>query len=130
MSSVRLEMYTGAQPGLTMSISISASWSGRWMTMLSGEWLAPCQARSMRSPPISSVRRSWNVSSFGGLAGSSSRSSRRRVEQHDAVRGRQERALVGAVGDPVEVPLHPADVVALLVERRPERGAGDRCVVG
>jgi hypothetical protein len=62
-----------------MSISISASWSGRWMMMLSGEWLGPCQARSMRSPPISSVRRSWNVSSFGGLAGSSSRSSSRRV---------------------------------------------------
>src|SRR3982074_3402103 len=49
------------------------------MMMLSGEWLAPCQARSIRSPPISRVRRSWNVSSFGGLAGSSSRSRRRRV---------------------------------------------------
>src|SRR5438445_643271 len=49
------------------------------MMMLSGEWLAPCQARSIRSPPISSVRRSSNVSSFGGRAGSSSRSSRRRV---------------------------------------------------
>ena len=31
--------------------------------MLSGEWLAPCQASSMRSPPISRVRRSWKVSS-------------------------------------------------------------------
>src|SRR6516225_12450163 len=110
------------------------------MMMLSGEWFAPCQARSMRSPPIWSVQLSWNVSSFGGRAGSSSRSSsrradvvgvmvrvaevidlvadpvgggdlvdraldvvadrRRRVQQHDAVRGRQERALVGAVGDP------------------------------
>ena len=55
---------------------------------------------------------------------------RRRVEQHDAVRGRQERGLVGAVGDPVEVPLDPADVVALLVEGRTERGARDRRVVG
>src|SRR2546429_7179801 len=56
-----------------MSISISVSWSGRWMMMLSGEWLAPCQARSIRSPPIASVRRSWKVSSFAGLAGSPSR---------------------------------------------------------
>jgi hypothetical protein len=48
-----------------MSISTSVSWSGRWMTMLSGEWLGPCQARSIRSPPISRVRLSWNVSSFG-----------------------------------------------------------------
>src|SRR5919204_6728008 len=59
-----------------MSISINVSWSGRWMMMLSGEWLAPCQARSIRSPPISSVRRSWNVSSLGGRAGSLSRSSK------------------------------------------------------
>ena len=54
----------------------------------------------------------------------------RRVEQHDAVRGRQERRLVGAVGDPVEVPLDAADVVALLVERGAERRPGDRRVVG
>ena len=47
--------------------------------MLSGEWFVPCQARSMRSPPISSVRRSPNVSSFGGLAGSLSRSNSFRV---------------------------------------------------
>ena len=38
---------------------------------------------------------------------------RGRVEQHDAVPGGQERRLVGAVGDPVQVPLHPPDVVAL-----------------
>ena len=155
--------------------------------MLSGEWLGPCQARSMRSPPISSVRRSPKVSSFGGRAGSSSRSSscrvsscpmrvtflsnsddgadvvgvvvrvdevldlvadavgggdlvdraldvvadrRRGVEQHDAVGGGEERRLVGAVGDPVEVPLDAADVVALLVQRRAERRPGDRRVVG
>ncbi len=36
--------------------------------MLSGEWFVPCQASSMRSPPISSVRRSWKVSSGAGLA--------------------------------------------------------------
>jgi hypothetical protein len=54
---------------------------------------------------------------------------RGRVEQHDAVGGGQERRLVGAVGDPVEVPLHPVDVVALVVEGRAERGARDRRVV-
>ena len=54
---------------------------------------------------------------------------RRRVEQHDAVRRRQERRLVGAVGDPVQVPLDAADVVALLVERGAERRARDRRVV-
>ena len=50
----------------------------------------------------------------------------RRVEQDDAVRGGEERRLVGAVGDPVEVPLDAADVVALLVERGPsaDRGTG------
>jgi len=146
--------------------------SGRWMKMLSGEWLEPCQASSMRSPDLERAR-SWNVSSGAGLAGSSSRSRRfrvsscpdpgdisieqrrgagvvgvvvrvdqvgdlvahavcggdlvhgaldvvtdrgRRVEQNDAVRGGQERRLVCAVGDPVEVPLDAADVVALLVE--------------
>jgi len=47
--------------------------------MLSGEWLVPCQASSIRSPPISSVRRSWKVSSGAGLAGSSSRSRSFRV---------------------------------------------------
>ena len=52
---------------------------------------------------------------------------RGRVEQDDAVRGREERRLVGAVGDPVQVPLDAADVVALLVqggaERRPRAPA-------
>ena len=48
----------------------------------------------------------------------------RRVEQDDAVRGGQERRLVGAVGDPVEVPLDAPDVVPLLVEGRAERRRG------
>ncbi len=55
---------------------------------------------------------------------------RGRVEQHDAIAGGQERRLVGAVGDPVQVPLHAADVVALVVEGHAERGRGNRCVVG
>jgi len=46
---------------------------------------------------------------------------RGRVEQHDAVPGGQERRLVGAVRDPVEVPLHASDVVALVVEGGAER---------
>jgi hypothetical protein len=54
---------------------------------------------------------------------------RGRVEQDDAVRGRQERRLVGAVGDPVQVPLDAADVVALLVEGGAERRARDRRVI-
>ena len=54
----------------------------------------------------------------------------RRVEQDDAVGRRQERGLVDAVGDPVEIPLDPADVVALLVESGAERRARDRRVVG
>src|SRR4029450_1513928 len=53
----------------------------------------------------------------------------RHVEQHDAVRRREERALVGAVGHPVEVPLDPADVVTLLVEGGAERGPRNRCIV-
>src|SRR6266566_3186687 len=158
MSSVRFDWKTGAQPGLTMSISISASWLGRWMMMLSGEWFAPNQARSMRSPPISSVRWSWNVSSFGGradvvrvmvrvneivdlVADAVCRCDlvdraldvvadrRRRVEHDDAVRGGQEGALVRAVRDPVEIPLHPVDVIALLVESGAERRLRDRRVV-
>src|ERR1700722_5483098 len=55
---------------------------------------------------------------------------RRRVEQHHAVRGGQERRLVDAVGHVVQVPLHASDVVALVVEGRAERGPGDRRVVG
>src|ERR1700730_3193137 len=31
-----------------MSTSISVSWSGRWMQMLSGEWLEAYQGRSIR----------------------------------------------------------------------------------
>ena len=46
---------------------------------------------------------------------------RGRVEQHHAVLGGQERAVVDAVGDPVQVPLHASDVIALLVEGRTER---------
>src|SRR4029079_11746482 len=55
---------------------------------------------------------------------------RRRVEDHDTLRGGQERRLVGAVGNPVEVPLDAADVVALLVEGGAERRLWDRRVVG
>jgi hypothetical protein len=51
------------------------------------------------------------------------------VEQDDAVGGGQEGRLVGAVGDPVEVPFDPADVVALVVEGWPERRPGDRRIV-
>jgi len=53
-----------------------------------------------------------------------------RVEQHDAVWSGQERRLVDAVGDPVQVPLDAADVVALVVEGRAECGRGDGRVVG
>jgi hypothetical protein len=45
---------------------------------------------------------------------------RRRVEQDDTVRGGEKSRLVGAVGDPVEVPLDTADVVAVLVDSRSE----------
>ena len=31
-----------------------------------GRVVRPCHASSIRSPPISSVRLSWNVTSFGG----------------------------------------------------------------
>jgi MFS family permease len=53
----------------------------------------------------------------------------RSVEQHDAVCGGQERRLVDAVGDPIQVPLHPAHEVALLIEGRAERGPGNRRVL-
>ena len=46
---------------------------------------------------------------------------RRSVEQDHALAGGQERRLVGAVGDPVEILLHSSDVVALCVECRAER---------
>ncbi len=55
---------------------------------------------------------------------------RRRVEQHHAVGGGQERRLVDTVGDVVQVPLDPPDEVPLVVEGRAERGPGDRRVVG
>jgi hypothetical protein len=52
------------------------------------------------------------------------------VEQDDAVGGGQERGLVDAVGDVVQVPLDASDLVALVVQGRAERGPGDRRVVG
>ena len=55
---------------------------------------------------------------------------RRRVEQHDPVAGSQERRLIGTVGDPVQVLLHPPHEVALRVDRRAQRGRRYRRVVG
>jgi hypothetical protein len=55
---------------------------------------------------------------------------RGRVEQDHAVGGGQEGRVVDAVGDPVQVPLDPSDVVALVVEGRAERGRRDGRVVG
>ena len=155
--------------------------------MLSGEWLVPCQASSIRSPPISQraailegllrcgprrvvvaqqqvarllvadagdavVEQRGGAGVVGVVVGVDEvghlvadavgggdlvdgpldvvTDRGRRVEQDDAVRRRQERRLVGAVGDPVEVALDAADVVALLVERGPERRPRDRRVVG
>jgi hypothetical protein len=46
---------------------------------------------------------------------------RRGIEQDDAVLRRQEGGLIDAIGDPMEVPLDPPDVVALLVGRGAER---------
>ena len=154
--------------------------------MLSGEWLEPCQASSMRSPPISRraavlegllgrgpgrvvvaqqelarllvpdagdvlVEQRGRAGVVGVVVGVDEvgdlvadavgggdlvhgalqvvADGRRRVEQDDAVRRGQERRLVGAVGDPVEVALDAADVVALLVEGRAERGLWHRRVV-
>ena len=51
------------------------------------------------------------------------------VEQDYPIRGGQERRLVGAVSDPIEIPLDSSDVVSLLVQRRPERRARDRRVI-
>ena len=154
--------------------------------MLSGEWFGtvPGQVDAFAADLEGAAVR--NVSSFGGLAGSSSRSSSLpglfvpdpgdvpveqrggadvvgvvvgvdevldlvadavgggdlvdraldvvadrgwRVEQDDAVGGGEERALVGAVGDPVEVLLDAADVVALLVQGGAEGRARDRRIV-
>ncbi len=157
------------------------------MTLLSGVWLAPCHASSIRSPPISRVRRSLNVSVWGrsvrvvvpqqqppgllvpdpddvlaeergragmvgvvmgvdevrhlvahavGLCDLVDRplevvpDARRGIEEDDAVRRRQEGRLIDAVGDPVQVPLDAADVVALRVGRRPEGRCRDRGIVG
>jgi hypothetical protein len=156
--------------------------------MLSGEWLEPCQASSMRSPPISADLQAAAV--LEGLFGRGPRrvvvaqqelpgllvpdpgdvaveqrggagvvgvvvrvdevrdlvadavgggdlihgalevvtDGGRRVEQDDAVRRRQERRLVGAVGDPVKVSLDASDVVALVVEGGSHRRAWDRRV--
>jgi hypothetical protein len=55
---------------------------------------------------------------------------RGRVEQHHAVAGGEERRLVGAVGDPVQVPLHPANEVILLVDGGAEGRRGDGREVG
>jgi hypothetical protein len=53
----------------------------------------------------------------------------RRVKQDDAVACGQERALVGPVRDPVEVPLDPPDVVPALVDRWTQQRRGDRRIV-
>src|SRR6266478_2732050 len=53
-----------------------------------------------------------------------------RVEQHPPVLGGQKRGLIGAIGDPVQVLLHPADEVALRVDGRAQRGRRDRREVG
>jgi hypothetical protein len=49
---------------------------------------------------------------------------RGRAEQHHALAGGQEGRLVGAVGDPVQGLLHPADEVALVVDGRAQRRGG------
>src|SRR6266851_3204900 len=51
------------------------------------------------------------------------------VEEHDAISCRQECGYVDTIGDPVEVPLHAANVIALVVEGRAERCCWDRCVI-
>src|SRR5689334_7279869 len=47
------------------------------------------------------------------------------IEQHDALACGQEGGLVVTVRDPVEVPLHPSDVVPLLVDCRAKRRSRD-----
>src|SRR5579864_1069449 len=54
---------------------------------------------------------------------------RRRVEQYNPIRRGQERALICAVGDVIQVSLDAADVVVLLVQRGAESRARNRCVV-
>src|SRR4029077_2611651 len=46
-----------------------------------------------------------------------------------ALTGRQERRVAVPVGDPVQVPLHPSDVVAPAGDRGAERGPRNRHVV-
>src|SRR5215472_16492747 len=108
-----------------MSTSMSVSWSGKWMKMLSGEWLEPCQASSIRSLVAHAVGGGDLV--HGPLQVVAD--CRGRVEQHDAVAGGHERRLLSAVGDAVEVPLHASHVVALVIECGAKRGRGDRRVV-
>jgi hypothetical protein len=55
---------------------------------------------------------------------------RRRIEQDHPVRRRQEGGLVGAVGDPVEVPLDASHVVPQLVDGRAQRRLRNGCVDG
>jgi len=55
---------------------------------------------------------------------------RGRVENHDAVRGGQERRHVDVVGDRVEVPFDLPDVVPVLVQGRPLRDRRDGGVLG
>jgi hypothetical protein len=43
---------------------------------------------------------------------------------------RQEHRVVVSVGDPVQVPLHPSDVVALAADRGAERGRGTSTYFG
>src|SRR5580700_10951981 len=43
--------------------------------------------------------------------------------------GRQEHRVVVAVGDPVQVPLHPSDVVAPAADRGADRARGNRHVI-
>ena len=48
------------------------------------------------------------------------------IEQDDAVARRHERTLVDPIGDSVEIPLDPPDVVALLADPGAERRPTDR----
>jgi hypothetical protein len=53
----------------------------------------------------------------------------RRVEDHDALGGGQERRHVDVVGDRVQVPLDLPDMVAVVVQGRSLRDRGDGGVV-
>src|SRR5437868_1112403 len=54
----------------------------------------------------------------------------RSVEQHDSVSSGEERRLVNAVGDPVEISLDASNVVASIVEGGAKRRPRDRRIVG